>query len=299
MNKIKKCESGVSPVIGTILLVAITVVLVAIIAAVLMGLSNAEDGKKVGLNAQPSSEGGPDAKLILYGGESISDLIRLEMIDQDSSDGDYVEVWNISTNGSVNVGLPYLAEKVARPPESMAVYDTRINVKGTFTDGREVVLLVQPMTFLNVGDTDQNPNTPDPLDIRDYVILIIDGQDITDNVGAATYLTTQKDGVWTFSEFRLSVIDDTNTVGSYAWIGPVLTEPETDLNGDPYTLSAPVTVPVDHPPYLQEWTYGYVKVSPQYSGTPNREIGFKIILTVIVTLEDGSVETITGTWYVR
>lgn len=177
MIKKSKSDSAVSPVIGTILLVAITVVLIAIITAVVMGLADSEDGKKVGMNAQPAS--GNDAKLILYGGESLSDLIKLEMIDHDSPRGEYIEFWNISE--PLQVGLPYLAENVARPLNNMDIYDTRINVKGTFTDGREVVLLVQPMTFGNVkgyfgdfddhitikwGSTDITGPGPYPVDLK-------------------------------------------------------------------------------------------------------------------------------------
>lgn len=151
MFTISKKEPAVSPVIGTILLVAITVVLVAIIAAVVMGLADSEDGKKVGMNAQADNVNTARAKLILYGGESLSELVKLEMIDQDSPYGEYVEVWNIITDEPLTIGFPYQTKKdVAKPPEDLDVYDTKINVKGTFSDGREVVLLVQPMTFGNV-----------------------------------------------------------------------------------------------------------------------------------------------------
>lgn len=48
-------EDAVSPVIGTILLVAITVVLISIIAAVIMGMSGGLQGhKEVGLTVQPN-----------------------------------------------------------------------------------------------------------------------------------------------------------------------------------------------------------------------------------------------------
>lgn len=150
MTNVPERQSAVSPVIGTVMLVAIIVVLIAIIGAVVIGFANAEDGKKVGLSAQPIKTGGASAQLILYGGDSLSDLVKLEMIDQSSAHGQYVEVWNIHSHGSVSVGMPYHAEDVARSSEPKQVYDTIINVKGTFTDGKEVVLLVQPMTFGNV-----------------------------------------------------------------------------------------------------------------------------------------------------
>lgn len=146
---LSKDDHAVSPVMGTILLVAITVVLGAIIAAVILGLADGDDMKKVGMNAQPLKTGGSSAQLVLYGGAALDELVKLEMIDQDSHHGFYVELWNI-TSGSAVVGMPYTANGVAQPLTELDVYDTRINVKGTFADGREVILLVQPMTFYNV-----------------------------------------------------------------------------------------------------------------------------------------------------
>lgn len=146
--RLSKSEHAVSPIIGTILLVAIAVVLAAIILVVVMGFSGDANEKKVGLNVQSSA--GSNATLLLYGGESMSDLIRLEMIDLDSPSGKYVEVWN-SSDGELIIGYPYSTkEDVAEPGKSMDVYDTRINVRGTFSDGTEVILLIQPVTFKDV-----------------------------------------------------------------------------------------------------------------------------------------------------
>jgi flagellin-like protein len=158
MIKLRSRDEAVSPAIGTILLVAITVVLVAVILGVVMGFSGDPNEKKVGLHAEPA--GGPDATLILYGGASVPELVKLEMIDQGSPYGEYVEFWN-SSSGEAFVGTPYRAENVAQPEESMAVYDTIINVRGTFTDGKEIVLLVQPMTFYDV--TGHGPKVSAPV----------------------------------------------------------------------------------------------------------------------------------------
>lgn len=57
MSSIVKRDEAVSPVIGTILLVAITVVLVAIVAAVVMGMvGNVGESKNVGVIVTPYSD---------------------------------------------------------------------------------------------------------------------------------------------------------------------------------------------------------------------------------------------------
>ena len=58
MKSVAKKDDAVSPVIGTILLVAITVVLVAIVAAVVMGMvGGMGDNKDVGVLVQPVTNG--------------------------------------------------------------------------------------------------------------------------------------------------------------------------------------------------------------------------------------------------
>jgi flagellin-like protein len=57
MKSVAKKDDAVSPVIGTILLVAITVVLVAIVAAVVMGMvGNMGQSKVVGATATGGDE---------------------------------------------------------------------------------------------------------------------------------------------------------------------------------------------------------------------------------------------------
>lgn len=58
MKSVTKKDDAVSPVIGTILLVAITVVLVAIVAAVVMGMvGGVAESKTVGVTVTPFSNG--------------------------------------------------------------------------------------------------------------------------------------------------------------------------------------------------------------------------------------------------
>lgn len=92
-----KNEQAVSPVIGTILLVALTVVLIAIITAVVMGLANQPAAKEVGLtveyrvnnatNPVDASDRLPPGNtplhpiltVIVYGGKDVTDLRYLNV----------------------------------------------------------------------------------------------------------------------------------------------------------------------------------------------------------------------------
>jgi flagellin-like protein len=76
-------ESAVSPVIGTILLVAITVVLVAVIAAVVMGMAgNTRDHKDVGLTVT-SDAVNDNVTVLLYGGMDVEGLAALTISIED------------------------------------------------------------------------------------------------------------------------------------------------------------------------------------------------------------------------
>lgn len=141
-------EDAVSPIIGTILLVAITVILAAVIAAVVLGFAGNENPIKVGIHALEAT--GSNATVILYGGESLSEIVKLEMIDMGSPKGELVKFWEKSgSEEQVTTGYPYLVKNVSRPPDGFTgdVYQTRINVVGTFVDGTTQIILVQPLTF--------------------------------------------------------------------------------------------------------------------------------------------------------
>lgn len=244
-----KKNSAVSPVIGTILLVAIAVVLVAIILVVVMGFAGNEEGKKVGMNAQPDNFETAKAKLIIYGGESVSDLIKLEMIDQDSPRGEYVELWN-SSDGELTVGFPYLTKgNVAKPSENMTIYDTRVNIRGTFTDGKEVILLVQPMTFGNV----EGP--PSPMGLAGYIDKVI-YVDTGRTNGESIDLTDRHTVETEVPKYYGGSGDRTTGIPAYD-------------KDDPYNQSKWID------PHSWNWWYGYIidcTIQLQYADNPSSKI---------------------------
>lgn len=162
-------DAAVSPAIGTILLVALTVVFVAVAAVVAMGLADGMfNMKQVGLTLTPygiSSEGERGISLTMYGGADAGDLVSLsaalngpELV---YSDGN-------STVANPQVGQNYRFKAVE---SNVIVHTTRgnqngiavdlntteikavpateyvVTVTGTFRDGTEQVLLIQKVTL--------------------------------------------------------------------------------------------------------------------------------------------------------
>ena len=159
----KDQESAVSPTIATVLILMMTVVAVAVVAAVAMGLAGGEPDYVVGLTVK-AAPAGNDAVVTLYGSRNLPDLVRVEVIDAGSSAGEFVEAWN-GTAGTAPAGVPLTAKNAARPADTMHAYTTKLWVKGTFADGTEQVLLMQTVTFTDVkpsgsGDREEEENGP-------------------------------------------------------------------------------------------------------------------------------------------
>jgi len=129
MKVTAKKNDGVSPVIGTILLVAITVVLVAIIAAVVMGMAgNVGTSHVVGVKVVQGADAGAteDGTLLvtLTGG----DVAGLKSI----------AVYNGTDPLTVPAGVP----SVGTPIEVTGTLDAglkTISVVGTFADGPQTI----------------------------------------------------------------------------------------------------------------------------------------------------------------
>lgn len=163
MIRSAKSDTAVSPVIGTILLVAITVVLVAIIATVVMGMSgNVGNTKDVGLtvtvNKYPVG-GGTEANriiftVLIYGGADASNLRELTM----SLEGTDAMIYTNMVDGTIqftnrttdaNPVNPYVSQIIGTPLYYMPYkYDSRVEshsnalytVIGTFDDGTTATL---------------------------------------------------------------------------------------------------------------------------------------------------------------
>jgi flagellin-like protein len=97
-----KNEEAVSPVIGVILMVAITVILAAVIAAFVFGMTgNVQTTKTVGITASLNNT--QHLIVTVQGGGDVNDLASLNM----SIDG----VANENTTGDVKVGTSFSSSK--------------------------------------------------------------------------------------------------------------------------------------------------------------------------------------------
>jgi len=125
MKLTTKKNDGVSPVIGTILLVAITVVLVAIISAVVMGMTgDIGTSKVVGVQVTPNST--TSVFVTITGGANAGDLTNLSVYFGSTQLGAPTEL--VGSNVVV-VGKPYTFTSAS------SVTGT-ISVVGIFKDGK-------------------------------------------------------------------------------------------------------------------------------------------------------------------
>lgn len=134
MSSIVKRDEAVSPVIGTILLVAITVVLVAIVAAVVMGMvGNVGESKNVGVIVTPYSEGANAGVVV-----TISSGADANKVNNMTAYLDGKALKNGATNEYIanpEVGIPYTFNRTA----GAAVTGT-VTVSATFTDNTTQVI---------------------------------------------------------------------------------------------------------------------------------------------------------------
>ena len=125
MIKLRENEEAVSPVIGVILMVAITVILAAVIAAFVFGMgSDVQTTKTVGVTASINSS----QKLIVtvQGGGDVAALKSLNM----SIDGEP----HINTTGGVTVGTSFNSTEAIEPGNHVVIV-------AHFNDGSQQVVL--------------------------------------------------------------------------------------------------------------------------------------------------------------
>jgi len=125
MIKLRENEEAVSPVIGVILMVAITVILAAVIAAFVFGMgSGVQTTKTVGVTASINSS----QKLIVtvQGGGDVAALKSLNM----SIDGEP----HINTTGGVTVGTSFNSTEAIEPGNHVVIV-------AHFNDGSQQVVL--------------------------------------------------------------------------------------------------------------------------------------------------------------
>lgn len=289
---IRKSESNsaISPVLGTILLIAITVALIAIITAVVLGMSGEQNKKEVGIGIIPGEKG--DANVILYNGASIAELVKLEVLDAGSPRGQYVTVWNISeSNELLSGGEILFGKRVARPLRDMQLYATTIIIRGLFSDGTEQILFKGPAEF------------HDPVSMPEYLRSIVFGTNLTDRYRE------------TITGYGPLSSRDASTAG-YALYANLFASlaAETDANGA-YTHRTTEPYPVSHYIFEMEsihpdrneaystyfktgeltkvsqntyyWVTWHITNRDIYSGVPNAKGPWKFTLTVYGT--DGSI----------
>jgi len=118
-----KKNDGVSPVIGTILLVAITVVLVAIISAVVMGMAgNVGTSHVVGVTVGQDSSSTGGILVTITGGADVNQLSKYYVYNGSTSVGN-------TTNTTVGVPQAF----------PLTAGQASISIVGTFPDGNQTI----------------------------------------------------------------------------------------------------------------------------------------------------------------
>lgn len=122
-----KKNDGVSPVIGTILLVAITVVLVAIISAVVMGMTGGiGTSHVVGVKVVQNTSNASNELLVTITSGDTTGLSKIAVYSGANSVG-------VNTT-AIAVGVP-----MSFGPTNLADGTNSISVVGTFPDGNQTI----------------------------------------------------------------------------------------------------------------------------------------------------------------
>jgi archaeal type IV pilus assembly protein PilA len=131
MKSVRNNERAVSPVIGVILMVAVTVILAAIVAAFVFGMTGQiKNTKIVGATLERTSSDGVTSTY--YGGLDSSSLVAIRYVVDNST-----QVW---TNGSVsNPSGKLELGTTTRIPAANTGYN-HVTAIGVFSDGSEVVI---------------------------------------------------------------------------------------------------------------------------------------------------------------
>ncbi|MDD2249190.1 MAG: type IV pilin N-terminal domain-containing protein [Methanocorpusculum sp.] len=130
-----KKNDGVSPVIGTILLVAITVVLVAIISAVVMGMTSGVGtshvvGVKVVQGNASSTEITNASLLVTITGGDTTGLTKLTVYNGSNL---------VNESTAPSVGAPISFQNATSASSKLGPGSASISVVGTFADGPQTI----------------------------------------------------------------------------------------------------------------------------------------------------------------
>jgi flagellin-like protein len=150
MMKFRENEEAVSPVIGVILMVAITVILAAVIAAFVFGMGGSVETNKI-VAATAQLQG--DNVVVTYQGGADNDQVQWlrVYVDNGTANKETIYVYNNSvgkteikftetkpTAAELGDGAPEVGAKVATPA---VPGKTLVTVAAHFKDGKEQVIL--------------------------------------------------------------------------------------------------------------------------------------------------------------
>jgi archaeal type IV pilus assembly protein PilA len=124
-----KNDEAVSPVIGVILMVAITVILAAVIAAFVFGMAgNVQKTKVVQLTATKNATG-----YITVTNMGGSDIATLQSVNVSVAGVD--KLWTAANNGPISIGSTGIVA------DSIVTTAQRVILIGHFSDGAQQILL--------------------------------------------------------------------------------------------------------------------------------------------------------------
>ena len=134
--KFRENEDAVSPVIGVILMVAITVILAAVIAAFVFGMTGSMESTKV-VSMQAKLDG-ENITLTISGGPDLSSLQNLNITQK----GEGVQVLNVTGDGLSN-GTTDWVSGTFKVGNVITVKNEggRLLVVGKWADGTEQIIL--------------------------------------------------------------------------------------------------------------------------------------------------------------
>ncbi len=132
--KFRENEDAVSPVIGVILMVAITVILAAMVVAFVFGMTGSVESTK--LVSMQAKLNGPNITLTISGGPDLSSLQNLS-ITQNGSPVGYTAATGGLVNGTGNVSGTFKVGDMI----SFKNIGGRLLVVGKWTDGTEQIIL--------------------------------------------------------------------------------------------------------------------------------------------------------------
>jgi flagellin-like protein len=140
MMKFRENEDAVSPVIGVILMVAITVILAAVIAAFVFGMTGSVESTKT--IAVTAAQNGDNVTLTYHGGGDAATLQYLSItVNGGAANYTVTETGGIATTHTAGSSSKLNVGAVITIPDVATVGRDHVVVVGYFADGTQQVVL--------------------------------------------------------------------------------------------------------------------------------------------------------------